>query len=131
MSLSVKHLVAFFLFLFLFSIVRRRKAQKNANPHGLPYPPGPKPLPVLGNLFDFVRENESQAYLRLAHKYGHRPPINHPCTTEVFTRLGDLVFLTVFGKNVLFVNSFKTANDLFEKRSSNYSDRAESQMVNL
>ena len=55
----------------------------------------------------------------------------HPCTTEVFTRLGDLVFLTVLGKNVLFVNSFKTANDLFEKRSSNYSDRAESQMVNL
>ncbi|KIJ96361.1 hypothetical protein K443DRAFT_10697 [Laccaria amethystina LaAM-08-1] len=113
LSLSVKQLLAFFPFLFLFSIVRRRNAQKKANPHGLPYPPGPKPLPVLGNLFDLARENESQAYLRLAHKYG------------------DLVFLTVLGKNVLFVNSFKTANDLFEKRSSNYSDRAESQMVNL
>lgn len=113
LSLSVKPLLAFSLFLFLFFIVRRRKAQQKANPHGLPYPPGPKPLPLLGNLFDFVRENESQAYLRLAHKYG------------------DLVFLTVLGKNVLFVNSFKTANDLFEKRSSNYSDRGESQMVNL
>jgi len=55
----------------------------------------------------------------------------HPCTNEGFMHLGDLVFLTVLGKNVLFVNSFKTANDLFEKRSSNYSDRVESQMVNL
>ncbi|EDR06195.1 uncharacterized protein LACBIDRAFT_236602, partial [Laccaria bicolor S238N-H82] len=42
-----------------------------------------------------------------------------------------LVFLTVLGKNVLFVNSFKTANDLFEKRSSNYSDRAESTLGTL
>jgi hypothetical protein len=131
LSLSFKQLLAFFPFLFLFSIVRRRNAQKKANPHGLPYPPGPKPLPVLGNLFDLARENESQAYLRLAHKYGICPPISHPYTNEVFTRLGDLVFLTVLGKNVLFVNSFKTANDLIEKRSSNYSDRAESQMVNL
>ena len=86
MSLSVKQLLGLFLFLFLFSIVRRRKAQKNANPHGLPYPPGPKPLPVLGNLFDFVRENESQAYLRLAHKYGTALP---------YTTLAPLKYLRV------------------------------------
>lgn len=41
---------------------------------------------------------------------------------------GDLVFLSAFGKNVLFVNTFEAANELFEKRSSNYSDRAQSIM---
>ncbi|KAJ3565313.1 hypothetical protein NP233_g7709 [Leucocoprinus birnbaumii] len=87
--------------------VRRRD-----NPRGLPYPPGPKPLPIIGNLFDFARENESAAYLGMAHEYG------------------DLVFLSALGINVLIVNDFQTANELFEKRSANYSDRHESPMIN-
>jgi len=40
------------------------------NPRSLPFPPGPKPLPLVGNLFDFPRENESVAYLKMAQKYG-------------------------------------------------------------
>lgn len=36
--------------------------------------------------------------------------------------------LSVLGKTVLFVNSFQMANELFEKRSINYSDRSESVM---
>lgn len=87
--------------------VRRRD-----NPRGVPHPPGPKPLPLIGNLFDFARENESAAYLNMAHKYG------------------DLVFLSALGINVLIVNDFQTANELFEKRSANYSDRHESPMIN-
>jgi hypothetical protein len=45
--------------------IRRRD-----NPEGCPFPPGPKPWPVIGNMFDFARENESAAYLGMAHKYG-------------------------------------------------------------
>lgn len=44
--------------------------------------------------------------------------------------VGDLVFLSALGKNVLVVNDFQTANELFEKRSANYSDRYESPMIN-
>lgn len=43
---------------------------------------------------------------------------------------GDLVFLSALGVNVLIVNDFQTANELFEKRSANYSDRHESPMIN-
>lgn len=43
------------------------------NPEGLPFPPGPKPLPIVGNLFDFARENESAAYLGMARTYGELP----------------------------------------------------------
>ncbi|KIM43420.1 hypothetical protein M413DRAFT_18002 [Hebeloma cylindrosporum] len=76
----------------------------------LPYPPGPKPFPIVGNMFDIARDKESAAYQKLADEYG------------------DLVFLSALGKNVLFVNSFEAAHELFEKRSVNYSDRNESPM---
>ncbi|KAG6888048.1 hypothetical protein C0995_010909 [Termitomyces sp. Mi166 len=95
----------------LFCLYKRYQDHQRANPNGLPYPPGPRPLPLLGNLFDLARKDEIAAYLRLYHKYG------------------DLVFLSVLGKNVLFVNSFRVANDLFEKRSANYSDRGHSTML--
>ncbi|KAG5722656.1 O-methylsterigmatocystin oxidoreductase [Termitomyces sp. T112] len=103
---------ALWLVLFaLFCLYKRRRDHKRANPNHLPYPPGPRPLPLLGNLFHLARKDEIAAYLRLYHKYG------------------DLVFLSVLGKNVLFVNSFRVANDLFEKRSANYSDRGHSTML--
>ncbi|KAL0958951.1 hypothetical protein HGRIS_014263 [Hohenbuehelia grisea] len=78
----------------------------------LPYPPGPKPLPVIGNLKDLPRKDEVAVYSKWAAQYG------------------DLVHISVFGKHIVFVNSFQVANELFEKRSSNYSDRNKLHMIN-
>lgn len=36
----------------------------------LPYPPGPRPLPLIGNLFDLAHENEAAEYFELAQKHG-------------------------------------------------------------
>ncbi|GLB41181.1 putative cytochrome p450 [Lyophyllum shimeji] len=106
---------AYGLFLLGFAVIfvsykfcRRRRGP---NPQGLPFPPGPRPLPLVGNLFDLARVDEVEAYLRLYHKYG------------------DLVFFNALGKKILFVNTFQAANDLFEKRSANYSDRNHSPML--
>lgn len=52
------------------------------------------------------------------------------CVLCNWNRAGDLVFLSALGVNVLIVNDFQTANELFEKRSANYSDRHESPMIN-
>ena len=38
----------------------------------LPFPPGPKPLPVIGNLLDMPHEKEWLVYQQWAHKYGER-----------------------------------------------------------
>lgn len=37
--------------------------------------------------------------------------------------VGDLIYLQIFGKPMMLINSAKVAHDLLEKRSSNYSDR--------
>ena len=37
---------------------------------GLPYPPGPRSLPLIGNLFDVPKEFSWLTYTRLSRKYG-------------------------------------------------------------
>jgi hypothetical protein len=37
---------------------------------GLPYPPGPRPLPLIGNLFDIPKEFSWLSYTQLSKKYG-------------------------------------------------------------
>jgi hypothetical protein len=37
---------------------------------GLPYPPGPRPLPIIGNLLDIPKEFSWLAYTRFSEKYG-------------------------------------------------------------
>ncbi|KAF4610084.1 hypothetical protein D9613_010449 [Agrocybe pediades] len=78
--------------------------------HGHNYPPGPRYLPIIGNLLDLAKLHGSTGYQRLAKEFG------------------DIVFLSSFGKNILVVNSSKTAHELFEKRSSTYSCRPQSVM---
>lgn len=49
---------------------KRRQARLRVNPQSLPYPPGPPPCLLVGNLFDLARENEVETYVALAKKYG-------------------------------------------------------------
>jgi hypothetical protein len=37
---------------------------------GLPYPPGPQPLPIIGNLFDIPKEFSWLSYTQLSRDYG-------------------------------------------------------------
>jgi hypothetical protein len=37
---------------------------------GLPYPPGPRPLPLIGNIIDIPREFAWLTYTQLSKKYG-------------------------------------------------------------
>lgn len=49
---------------------RRGKNLKGDQPLGLPLPPGPPPLPILGNALDIPREREWETLTRWAGQYG-------------------------------------------------------------
>ncbi|KAH8978634.1 cytochrome P450 [Lactarius akahatsu] len=77
-----------------------------ASKHRLPYPPGPKSFPVVGNLFSMPSQEEWVTYGKWAEELG-----------------SDIVHADVMGSHIIILNSIKAANELLEKRSSNYCDR--------
>lgn len=70
-----------------------------------PLPPGPAGHPIIGNLFELPHSYPWLAYADWAKQYG------------------DVASFKVFGRPAIIVSSAKAATELFEKRSTNYSDR--------
>ncbi|KAI9441798.1 cytochrome P450 [Lactarius indigo] len=90
-------LSAFFYILFAFRDHRRRR--------GLPYPPGPQPLPLIGNFLDVPKLSPWFAYANMSKKYG------------------DVVCLQVFDQVVVILCSPTAIKDLLERRGELYADR--------
>ncbi|KAI0258892.1 cytochrome P450 [Gloeopeniophorella convolvens] len=84
------------LVLFLVCAGRRR----------LPYPPGPRRIPILGNLLQMPTYEEWAVYKRWSDESG-----------------SDVVHVDVLGSHIVILNSMKAARELLESRSSIYSDR--------
>ena len=73
--------------------------------NALPLPPGPKPLPLIGNLLDIPTVHDHVTYAKWGKEYG------------------DVVHVSVFNKNIIILNSVSAANELLDQRSGIYSDR--------
>ncbi|KAJ7211176.1 cytochrome P450 [Mycena pura] len=78
----------------------------------LPLPPGPKKLPLVGNLLDIPRERQWEAY----HKWSEE--LN-----------SDIIHLDAAGTSIVVLSSMEAIRDLFEQRSSLYSGRLRLPMV--
>ncbi|XP_033744152.1 cytochrome P450 2B19-like [Pecten maximus] len=68
-------------------------------------PPGPTPLPLLGNLLDLASKDQLETYRKLREKYG------------------DLVTLHVGSITMVVVSGYDTLRELFVKRGEVTSDR--------
>ncbi|TDL20083.1 cytochrome P450 [Rickenella mellea] len=68
-------------------------------------PPGPKPLPLIGNLLDLPKDYDWLHWAKHKALYG---PISS---------------VSVFGQNMILINDAQIAYELLEKKSSIYSDR--------
>ncbi|KAH6899267.1 cytochrome P450 98A3 [Coprinopsis sp. MPI-PUGE-AT-0042] len=91
-----------------FVVLRKRR-----NTRGLPLPPGPKGLPLLGNIFQIPSENAWMAYREMGKVHG------------------DMVYLEVPGQPLLVLNNLEDCLNLLEKRGLNYSDRMHSMGTKL
>ncbi|OJT05054.1 O-methylsterigmatocystin oxidoreductase [Trametes pubescens] len=95
-AVDIAALVSFVTILAL--VIRR--ASHNA------LPPGPKPLPLFGNLFLLSQQQEWLQFASWGQQYG------------------DVVTMRVFNKPIIILNSARAMADLFEARSAIYSSRS-------
>lgn len=75
------------------------------NTNKLPYPPGPKGIPFLGNALDLPREKEWETYSDWARKYGR------------------VTSATALGLRMILVNDVELEQEVFENRGAIYSGR--------
>ncbi|TFK41805.1 cytochrome P450 [Crucibulum laeve] len=102
--MAIGFLVVSLLLTFYYRHLRKRR--------NLPLPPGPKKLPLIGNLLDVPAEYEWKQYTSWGEEFG-----------------SDIIHLDVAGKSIIVLNSVETAHDLLDYRSAIYSSRPISTMV--
>ncbi|KAJ7593187.1 cytochrome P450 [Mycena floridula] len=69
-------------------------------------PPGPRALPFVGNFHQLPRKDPFKVYQSWSKSYG-----------------SSVIYMHIFGREFVVLNSLKAITDLFEKRSSKYSTR--------
>ncbi|KAF7371180.1 Cytochrome P450 [Mycena sanguinolenta] len=103
----------FLCVLFAFSAIFLVFLLRSSRPRSkLPLPPGPKKLPLLGNLLQLPSEREWETYMKWSQEYK-----------------SDIIHLNAAGTSIIVLSSVEAANDLLEKRSNKYSDRPPMPMV--
>ncbi|KAG8907298.1 hypothetical protein FRB99_004747 [Tulasnella sp. 403] len=79
-----------------------RQRRQRARP---PLPPGPPPYPIIGNWYDMPRSRQALTFTEWGKIYG------------------PIVYVSVFGRSTLILNTYQVARDLLDKRGQIYSDR--------
>ncbi|EGO24745.1 hypothetical protein SERLADRAFT_449501 [Serpula lacrymans var. lacrymans S7.9] len=90
------------LAVLLVAIALAKRAARNSRP---PLPPGPTPLPIVGNM---LTVNPTEPWITY---------------TEWGKAYGDIIYSRLLNQEIIVINSEKVARDLLDHRSGNFSDR--------
>lgn len=93
--------------------------------HPTPLPPGPKGLPIIGNVLDMPTSHEWYKFAEWGERYGTSFNLLHPLRREPNTirQTGSIISLNLLGQPLIVLNSAAHAVALLDKRSTIYSDR--------
>ena len=94
-------------------------------------PPGPKGLPLVGNILDMPVEREWLTFARWGEVWGS---LSYQSSMPIYVHLntfilGDICSITVLGQPIIIINSAEVARDMLDKKSAIYSDRPVLQMA--
>lgn len=114
-------LIVFITCAFLLWLFNNTSAARQA----YPLPPGPRRLPILGNLLDVPSDYKWRTYQQWSNKYGQQTTYHEKCFQALLLTFttGDVIYTEMFGQPVVVLNSLQAATDLLEKRAAKYSDR--------
>ena len=87
------------------------------------HPPGPPPVPFFGNVLQLDAEHQFKTFHRWGKRYGAYTLHIVVGIMLLMQLVGDLVFVRLFQKPVVILNSLRAAQDLLEKKGAIYSDR--------
>lgn len=104
----------------LFIILARRWKKSS-----LPYPPGPKGYPILGNVLDLPANIPIwESLSSLAKRQSTFGSFSLLRNSQADSPKGtDVLYLRLMGKDTVVLSSNKAISDLIEKRSNIYADR--------
>ncbi|KZT72683.1 cytochrome P450 [Daedalea quercina L-15889] len=76
-----------------------------------PFPPGPRGLPIIGNVFDVPTQYQWKTFAKWSEKWG------------------DIMSVNILGQRMVIINSAEVATALLDRKSSIYSDRPHMVMI--
>jgi hypothetical protein len=126
-SITAIDILATAVFLYVLATFRDYRRRR-----GLPYPPSPPSLPIIGNLLDVPKHSAWNIYTGMSKKYGrefiHTLRGVLPLT---LARPGDIFCLRVFGQVIVVLNSISAIKELLEKRGEINGDRPPLPMLEM